>query len=149
MPSLSVKSRGMGGAEKAFRDAFERLKMGKPERLPPGTPVSQNNVARETGNDPSALKKSRYPELIEEIQIWINEHNISTPPSARKKSIALRRKNRSLREIINDLKLQRDSVASRLVEADAKILELTLEIARLQATIHSTKGNPIQKLKLN
>jgi len=145
MSSLSVNPRGAGRAEKAFREAFERLKLGKPERLPVGTSLSQNNVAREAGSDPSALKKSRYPSLINEIQLWINEHNTTPPTSARKKALALRKRNRSLKEIINDLKLQRDIAASLLVEADAKILELTMENIRLQAMLHSTNVNPIRR----
>jgi len=44
-----------------YRAAFERLKNNKPERLPKGTPVSQNNVAKEAGSDPSALKKRAFP----------------------------------------------------------------------------------------
>nr|WP_256822401.1 MULTISPECIES: hypothetical protein [unclassified Pseudomonas] len=147
MSSRSVNPSAVGRAEKAFRDAFERLKLGKPEKLPHGTPVSQNNVARETGSDPSALKKSRYPGLINEIQHWINEHNIETPPSARQKTLSLRKRNRSLKEIINDLKSQRDNVASLLVEADAKILELTMENLRLQAMLHTANVNPIRKPK--
>lgn len=148
MPSQSDNHREMGRAEKEFRHAFERLKSGKPERLPPGTPVSQNNVARETGIDPSSLKKSRYPDLVNEIQLWMNENYVTTKPSARQNTITVRRRNRSLREIINDLKLQRDSVASQLVEADAKILELTIEIGRLNAMIHSANINPIRKSTL-
>ncbi|AXQ51104.1 hypothetical protein DZC31_30945 (plasmid) [Stenotrophomonas rhizophila] len=147
MPSLSVNPLGVGRAERAFREAFERLKNGKPERLPYGTPVSQNNVARETGSDPSALKKSRYPELINDIQTWINEHNIDRSPSARKKALALRKRKRSLQEVISDLKSQRDSAASLLVEADAKILELTIENSRLQAMVHSASVNQIRKPK--
>ncbi|MGY2182348.1 hypothetical protein [Pseudomonas agarici] len=109
--------------------------------------MSQNNVAREAGSDPSALKKTRYPRLINEIQHWINEHNIDTRPSARQKTLSQRKRNRSLKEIIEDLKSQRDNVASLLVEADAKILELTMENIRLQAILHSTNVNPIRKSK--
>ena len=143
--SRKVNPPDMGRAEKAFREAFERLKRGKPERLPQGTPVSQNNVARETGSDPSALKKSRYPELINEIQNWINEHNFQAPPSPRQKIITQRKRNRSLKEVINELKSQRDKAASLLVEADSKILELTMENARLKAMLNLTNVNPIRK----
>ncbi|WP_318351643.1 hypothetical protein [Klebsiella pneumoniae] len=55
-------------AGEQYRAAFERLKSNKPERLPKGTPVSQNNVAKEAGSDPSALKKARFPLLIAEIK---------------------------------------------------------------------------------
>jgi len=55
-------------AEANFRRAFERLKAGAPKVLPLGTPVSQNNVAKEAGCDSSALRKSRFPCLVAEIQ---------------------------------------------------------------------------------
>lgn len=58
----------MGKAELDFSASFERLKYGNTLILPPGSPVSQNNVAREAGRDPSALRKSRYPKLVADIQ---------------------------------------------------------------------------------
>ena len=61
-------------AGEQYRAAFERLKSNKPERLPKGTPVSQNNVAKEAGSDPSALKKARFPLLIAEIQKYVEGH---------------------------------------------------------------------------
>lgn len=55
--------------EDNFRRA-ERLKVGEPIILiSKNSLVSQNNVVREAGCDPSALKKSRHPVLIE-IQEW-------------------------------------------------------------------------------
>jgi len=50
-----------------------------------------------------------------------------------------------LKERIEDMKTQRDSLASLLVEADAKILELTLENARLRAQVPSSKVTPIHQ----
>ena len=50
----------------------------KPTTLPRNTPVTQNNVAKEAGRDPSALRKLRYPRLIREIQKWI-EGNGNAP----------------------------------------------------------------------
>jgi hypothetical protein len=41
-------------AELSFRQSFERLKTDEPIRLPKGTPVSQNNVAKEADVDPRA-----------------------------------------------------------------------------------------------
>ena len=58
-------------AEQRFRQAFERLKANKPKVLEVGTPVSQNNVAKEAGCDPSALRKSRFPALVREIQAYL------------------------------------------------------------------------------
>lgn len=136
-----------GKAEKAFREAFERLKSGKPERLPKGAPVSQNNVAKETGLDPSALKKSRYPSLISEIQRWVEENHTEAPPSPRQKILAQRKRNRVLNLKVAALKVQRDRVASLLVEADAKIIELTMEITRLQTLLPPPNVNPFRQFK--
>lgn len=133
MSSIPDITRTMGHAEKAFRDAFERLKLGKPDLLTKGTPVSQNNVAKEAGCDPSALKKSRYPSLIAEIQRWIEEHGENKPSSPRQTVLKQRSANRSLREKIDALKSQRDHALTLLGEADARILDLTMENARLQA----------------
>jgi hypothetical protein len=36
--------------------------------------LSQNNVAKEVGVDPSALRRARFPELVSEIQDWIESH---------------------------------------------------------------------------
>lgn len=74
-----MKSRVMpkarkGGAETAFRAAFERLKQGSPWRIPNGSRISQNNVAREAGVEPSTFRKDRYPDLAEEVMQWIKVH---------------------------------------------------------------------------
>ncbi|MEF9896948.1 MAG: hypothetical protein RR736_05595 [Pseudomonas sp.] len=147
MSYRSIDSSKVGKAEKSFREAFERLKQRKTEVLPKGAQVSQNNVAREAGGDPSALKKSRYPELVREIQQWVHENSIHPDTSSRQKTLNKRKKNRSLRDIICDLKLQRDSVATLLVEADAKILELTMDNARLQALLGPNNVNPLRVQK--
>lgn len=123
----------VGRAEKAFREAFERLKRDQPARLKKGTPVSQSNVAKEAGCDPSALRKSRYPSLIAEIQRWVAENPTVLPASPRQTLLAQRSRNRSLRDKIEALKAQRDHALSLLVEADARILDLTIENTRLQA----------------
>lgn len=136
-----------GRAEAAFKAAFERLKLGKPLRLPHGSPVSQNNVAKEAGTDPSALKKSRYPELISEIQHWIAGNEVKKKISDRQKNIIRRDKNTILQETINAIKSQRDHLASLLLEADAKILELSLEIERLQDTLKKSNILPLTPRK--
>ncbi|MDW3683331.1 hypothetical protein RA280_16565 [Cupriavidus sp. CV2] len=120
-------------AEAAYRQAFERLKRGQPERLPEGTPVSQNNVAKEAGCDPSALKKSRFPTLIADIQQYLVAHADDRPPSPRQTLQAQRKRNRNLRDRIEDLTKQRDVVTCLLNEANAKILELADRVAELEA----------------
>lgn len=131
LPTSKSTKRGL--AEKAFRDAFDRLKTKQSIKLTKGARVSQNNVAKEAGCDPSALKKSRYPVLIAEIQTWIQDHPTSDRSSNQQRVIEQRNKNRSLQEQIAKLIEQRDLASSLLVQADAQILELVHKIARLEA----------------
>lgn len=129
-------------AEDAFRRAFKRLKQSCPERLPEGTPVSQNNVAKEAGCDPSALRKARYPRLISEIQRWVRDHPPQGAVSQRQSILAKRSNNRDLKARIEEIKTQRDRVTSLLVEADTKIVELTLEVADLKAKLERLEPPP-------
>ena len=115
-----------------YRDAFERLKLNRPQLLPKGTPVTQNNVAKEAGSDPSALKKSRFPSLIAEIKTYVEQHAQERPPSLSKVNLLARQKSRALRDRIEQVARQRDQLASLLSEADAKILELYDRIAELE-----------------
>ena len=139
-------------AEANFRAAFERLKIGSPKVLPPGTPVSQNNVAKEAGCDPSALRKARFPSLVAEIQNYLATHAGERPESERQKLLKQRQHSRNERETIADLKKQRDAVAGLLVEANAQIAILTRRLIDAEArnnelqpkarTIPLTKGKP-------
>ncbi len=124
-------------AEANFRAAFERLKVGAPKVLPSGTPVSQNNVAKEAGCDPSALRKSRFPSLVAEIQNYLAAHAGERPESERQKLLKQRQRSRSARETITDLKKQRDAVAGLLVEANAQIAILTRRLADAEARIEA------------
>lgn len=119
-------------AEQRFRDAFERLKLGVPKILPKGTHVSQNNVAKEAGCDPSALRKSRFPLLVIAIQEWVGAHKGEQLQSERQRLLKQRRKNRNTRETIADLKKQRDTAVGLLADADRKIVELSERVADLQ-----------------
>ncbi|WP_154946802.1 hypothetical protein [Pseudomonas fluorescens] len=123
-------------AEQSFRQAFERLKTGQTSVLPKGTAPSQNNVAREAGCDPTALKKSRYPGLIAEIKAW----NLEKQAEATQDSIALnkRRPKRQQKDLtlkIAELERTHDTALAMLVDADAKILELSLEVNRLRSML--------------
>lgn len=131
-------------AEGSFRSAFERLKTDRPSILGKGTPVSQNNVAREAGLDPSALKKARFPELVSEIQQWINDNAGVNSASTRRTTKSQREKSRSLKQQIVELKAQRDRVASLLVDADILILQLTNENINLKLQVE-TNIHPIKK----
>lgn len=139
MRDMHEKVENGWNAEATFRAAFERLKSDCPALLKQGTPVSQNNVAREAGRDPSALRKSRYPELISEISAWVCARRSGQKQPGTKESKATKRaRRRSQDQLTADLKLQRDRLASLLVEADAKILDLTLELARLRPSSNVT-----------
>ncbi|MCX7193922.1 MAG: hypothetical protein NTY60_09940 [Proteobacteria bacterium] len=116
-------------AEQRFRAAFDRLKLGRSERLPKDTPVSQNNVAKEAGCDPTALRKSRFPSLVAEIQHYVETHKEDVPVSERQQLLKRRRRNRDTKETISDLKQQRDASAGLLADANLLIVDLTEELA--------------------
>lgn len=130
---MSSKTTSYGRAETAFREAFERLKTGRTHIVEKGSRPTQNNVAREAGVDPSALKKSRFPGLIEEIQRWSATFGNDETPSQSQVNARQRRRNRELKERLDAMKLQRDQALNMLVDADARILELTIENERLKA----------------
>jgi len=128
MSSKTIELEKLSKAELKFREAFERLKLNRPQVLPRGTLLSQNNVAKEAGVDPSALRRSRYPELVKEIKIYI-EGNKKTQvqSSSRGLVLAQRASNRSLRERIKLITDQRDNALSMLLEAELKIIQLSSE----------------------
>ncbi|HGN1031263.1 TPA: hypothetical protein ACKRNX_002368 [Pseudomonas aeruginosa] len=129
---MDVELPARRSAADQYRDAFERLKLNRPHLLPKGTPVTQNNVAKEAGSDPSALKKSRFPSLIAEIKTYVEKHAEERPPSLNKVNLLARQKSRALRDRIEQVARQRDQLASLLSEADAKIIELYDRIAELE-----------------
>ena len=116
-------------AEQELRDAFDRLKKGKTIRLPLGAAVTQNNVAREAGRDPSALKKDRYPLLILEVQAYI------TSKSEQKRSSKRTTDNRARtdKQKIADYRKQIDRLSSIVAAQNSTIEELLDEIERLKA----------------
>lgn len=130
-----MKSSKPKTAESNFREAFERLKSGVPKVLPPGTPVSQNNVAKEAGCDSSALRKSRFPMLVSEIQAHLTSLGGERAPSERQRLLKQRQRSRDAQEVIKDLKAQRDAIASLLVEANAQIGLLTLKVRDLETRL--------------
>lgn len=116
-------------AETGFRAAFERLKANKPERLPKNTQVTQNNVAREAGRDPSALKRDRYPLLIMEIRSYIDAiAEVSKAKQQRKDN-----RTRTQVEQLRDQARQIAKLASIVEAQDQHIIELMDEIERLKA----------------
>lgn len=135
LPTSTETSHTASTAEQRFREAFERLKFGVPIILSKGSPVSQNNVAKEAGRDPSALRKTRFPLLVIEIQEWVEAHMGERTDSPRQKLLKQRRRNRDTRETIVDLKRQRDIVAGLLADANLRIIELTEQLAYKSARL--------------
>lgn len=121
-------------AEVRFREAFTRLKAGKAVVMPPGTPVSQNNVAKEAGTDPTALKKARYPALIREIQAYVE---IAGHEKAAQDVRRVRRKQRreDLKAEVKTAEAQRDSAQAKLLNAERRLLELLQENAAFKARL--------------
>jgi phage host-nuclease inhibitor protein Gam len=137
MQSQTVKA---PTAEERFRQAFERLKADEPKQLKLGTPVTQNNVAREAGCDPSALKKARFPVLIRQIQAYIELHQDDHQTTGKKPK--MRTANRTLRKRLEDTIRQRDQAQSILASANTRIVELTEEVQSLQHQLDEIRPSP-------
>jgi hypothetical protein len=118
-------------AERRFGEAFVRLQTGNPVTLPKGSRVSQNNVAREAGLDPSALRRGRFPKLVSEIQMWIEKHpDQQATTSVRQQTIERRGQNKSLKVQLKERTDERDRAASKLLDAHRYILTLLMKIQR-------------------
>lgn len=139
MPFQNVKQKS---AEDRFREAFERLKDGFPLLLKEGSLVTQNNVAREAACDPSALRKSRFPALIREIQAYVELHPKAEDSKANKVKKRLAA-NRSTTERMHDALRQRDQAQSILLSANIRIVELTEEVQSLRAQLEEFVVKPI------
>lgn len=109
----------MSKAETLFKEAFERLKSNTPINIPKGSKISQNNVAKEAGKHPTALKKDRFPMLVLEIQDYLKQQEIDRETISKKKQL---RRQRSLEERLADCKKQRDKLAS-ICEAQAALID--------------------------
>jgi len=136
-----VKPRALKeSAEGRFRDALARLVSGTTIRIAIGSEITQNNVAREAGVHPSALRSSRYPLLIPEIHNAARQSlidNRRAGPSIR----ALKRDRRDERQRYLDMKHQRDQAAALLASADAEILRLMLIVRDLEQRVLELEGS--------
>lgn len=138
---MQSNRRNSHSAEDNFRLAFERLKSGKPIRLPVGTSVSQNHVAQEAGCDPSALRKSRFPALIREIKAYVEIHR-AVQPSKREELRKRRNARAELRERLAEVARQRDLAQSHLLSAQRRIVELFAEVRALRAKLDEAHPQP-------
>lgn len=128
-------------AEQRFRQAFERLKAGEPKVLPKGTPVSQNNVAKEAGRDPTALRKSRLPSLIREIQAYVELHG-DDRPSKRQVQLKQRKARQEQQGRLEDVICQRDIAQSQLASAIRRIADLTEELKLVRMLLDEVRSPP-------
>lgn len=133
-------------AEQRFRQAFERLKANKPNVLNPGSVVSQNNVAREAECDPSALRKSRFPSLIREIQAYI-EINMQDRPSKRKELLRQRGLRADMKKRLEEVIAQRDVAQSQLISAQRRVIELTFELQSVKEQLMNFQSVSTLKLQ--
>lgn len=122
-------SGGKVSAESEFRAAFHRLINGRPILLAVGALVSQNNVAKEAGRDPSALRKNRYPDLIREIQEWITKNSKVDPK--KDEILSLKRRVEELRARVVQLEKDRDLAQSLLIQAHDRIVILSRQNEKL------------------
>ena len=134
-------------AEERFRSAFDRLKINAPIRLEKDTAVSQNNVAKEAGKNPTALRKLRHPKLVKDIQDWIAERDLSQV----KKRETKKKRNQEILEsdaIIERVLRERDLAQCELVSAHRQLLELLEQNAQLQRRLDELMP-PLTHLKRN
>jgi len=118
---------------------MERLKAGRPQLLPKGSKVSQNNVAREAGVDPSALRRSRFPALVAEIQRWVEAHHRSDElQSPRQRTLAAKSATRDVRKRLEEFKQRHDLAVARVILLEERLVELTIENERLNALLPVT-----------
>ncbi|WP_295004750.1 hypothetical protein [uncultured Dechloromonas sp.] len=128
-------------AEQRFHQAFERLKANEPQVLVRNTPVSQNNVAKEAGCDPSALRKSRFPSLVREIQAYVELHKDELP-SKRQTLLKQRAIRQKQRDQLADVIRQRDAALSQIASANRRVVELSEEVKMLRLRLEEFKPPP-------
>lgn len=126
-------------AEDNFRAAFERLKINEPRLLPKGTPVSQNNVAKEAGRDRTALKKLRFPELVAEIHQYLKTDAGPRHESQRQRLLNQRQRNRTEKDKNEAAVMQRDALAGLLNDANMQIAILTRRLGDLEGRYDALK----------
>lgn len=118
-------------AEVLFREAFQRLKENKPINVPAASKVSQNNVAKEAGKHPTALKKDRFPLLVMEIQSYIE----SQEEKAVERTKAADNRSRTDKQKLKDYKSQVDKMASVIEAMHNHIETLEQELEELKQGI--------------
>ncbi len=120
-------------AEVEYRKAFNRIIEGKAVRVDKTASPTLANIAREAGKDPSALKKSRYPGFISEVESFNQVSGSVKDETDRSLTAQLksaRQENKRLREEYELLSIERDQSHSRVLNLQQAIVELSFEIER-------------------
>jgi hypothetical protein len=115
-------------AEARFREAYERLKAGTPRVLEAGSEATQNNTAREAGKHPSALRRERFPELVDEIQAY-NKGKNSGEPSTKEDGAA------RLKGTITELTIKQQLEASRVLSLLLELSDARKEVRDASARV--------------
>ena len=114
----------MNETEQQYREAWERLKAGKPKYVDKKMPINElNTVALEAGKKKGSLRKAIFPILCEEIlKSEIKEDILQT---------CIRKKN-TYKEIIEVKdKLWKDSLGRELM-LKKRLVELEMEIKKIK-----------------
>lgn len=122
-------------AEIEYRKAFRRVIEGKALRVDKMASPNLASIAREAGKDPSALKKSRYPIFISEVESFNNNvssagERIDRSLSAQLKSA--RSENKKLRECYEQLTIERDESHSRVLNLQLALVEMSFMVDGLE-----------------
>jgi len=120
-----------GSAEDEYRNAFKRIVDGKTIRIPKGSPPTLANIAREAGRDPSALKKSRYPIFITEVEEYNSASSLTMDQAERSLTAQLaaaRAENKSLREKCSNLCKERDAAQTKILNLQQALVAMNLQL---------------------
>lgn len=123
-----------------IRLAIHRIKKGAPEIVQKGRKLSISSVAEEAGVSAALIHKD-YPDLLAKIR---GEVDKSVKSQRDEKNAALkieREKNRQLRQQIDDLKAQRNALASENATLELENQRLAAISSSEKVTVMRGKGS--------
>lgn len=128
-------------AAQMYLDAFKRLATNAPINLGKGTPVTQNNVAKEAGKDPSALKLSRFPGVIKKIKIYL-ELTSGEELKKRVLNAKVKKGKLSLKARVSALTEELSESQSKLLSVERRLVEALEETAELKEQLDELNPPP-------
>ncbi|MBH1494018.1 hypothetical protein JY423_02140 [Stenotrophomonas maltophilia] len=131
-------------AESKFRAALARIIDGSALNVERNAQITQNNVAREAGVDPSALRASRYPALVMEIRDLAGMARADVGSMGHKPHRPRSEERRNEKQRYQDMKRQRDHAAALLASADSEVLRLMLRVRDLERHIEETSPGMVR-----